>query len=147
MSDIDLTIQSQQLNIDARVPSYNVSVELADESVESPYVVNVQNVVNQIEVTLPSYNVEVTLEVNSSVLDLVKIDDLSDELDGVTKIFTVPANKGILKAMLMGTQFPTVYRPNIDYTLSGENNTILTLTNEVSAPEAGQTLLFQYVQI
>lgn len=67
--------------------------------------------------------------------------DLSSQCDGIVKTFTVPVHKSG-QCFLMGTQFPVIYRPTIDYTISG---TTLTLTSEVGAPQAGQTLLFNYV--
>ncbi len=72
----------------------------------------------------------------------IKSTDLSSQLDGSTKDFTVPANKRFNS--LMGTQFPIVYRPTTDFTGSG--TTTLTLTSEVSAPEEGQTLILTYAE-
>lgn len=70
--------------------------------------------------------------------------DLTQLCDGLTKIFTIPANKRVLS--VNGTQDPKNYRPQIDWTTSGTNNTIFTLTDEVAAPESGQTLYIIYVQ-
>lgn len=72
----------------------------------------------------------------------IKSTDLSSQLDGSTKDFTVPANKRFNS--LMGTQFPIVFRPDVDFTGSG--TTTLTLTSEVSAPEKGQTLILTYAE-
>ncbi len=71
-----------------------------------------------------------------------KVFDLTGSCDGVTKTFTIPSNKRIIG--VLGTQFPVVYRPEIDYTGSG--TTTLTLTSEVGAPESGQTLIVQYAE-
>lgn len=68
--------------------------------------------------------------------------DLSDELDGSTKSFTVPSNTNFL--MLVSTQAPQVYRLTTDFTGSG--TTTLTLTAEVDAPTKGQTLILLYVE-
>ena len=67
--------------------------------------------------------------------------DLTSLTDGITKAFTIPANKRVLG--VWGTQFPQAYRPLIDWTASG---TTLTLTAQVSAPETGQTLYILYVE-
>ncbi len=71
--------------------------------------------------------------------DTVNVQDLSASLDGSAKTFTV--NVHFKAIMLVGTQFPQIYRPTTDFTTVG---TQLTLTNEVGAPQAGQTLLFIY---
>lgn len=68
--------------------------------------------------------------------------DLTDETDGVTKTFTIPANKRVLG--VFGTQFPVQYRPVTDWTAT---TTQLTLTDEVGAPQTGQTLWIMYVPI
>lgn len=67
--------------------------------------------------------------------------DLSSQCDGVTKTFNLPLNFGVLS--LFSTEFPIVYRPVIDYI---EGNRTITLTSQVSAPQAGQTLIAQYVR-
>jgi hypothetical protein len=41
--------------------------------------------------------------------------------------------------MLSGTQFPQIYKPVTDFTVL--STTKIELTNEVSAPETGQTLI------
>lgn len=69
------------------------------------------------------------------------LDDLSSQCDGATKAFTVSSHSASF--LLVGTQFPFIYRPTIDFTTSG---TTLQLTDEVGAPEAGQTLLFTYAE-
>lgn len=69
----------------------------------------------------------------------VNYSDLSSQCNGSNKTFTVPYHSRAIA--LLGTQFPIVYRPTTDYTISG---TILTLTSEVGGPESGQTLVFLY---
>lgn len=71
----------------------------------------------------------------------VKYYDLSASCDGSTKTFTVPTNKRIVG--VFGTDFPTTYRPTVDWTGSG--TTTLTLTAEVDAPTSGSTLFIIYV--
>jgi hypothetical protein len=71
----------------------------------------------------------------------VQVADLSSQCDGVLKSFYVPKHRFAL--MLVGTQFPVIYRPTVDFTTA--NNT-LTLTDEVGAPDTGQTLTFLYVK-
>lgn len=73
----------------------------------------------------------------------VFIYDLSDQLDGATKSFTIPANTAI--SLVTGSSAPFVFRPTVDYTGSG--TTTITFTASVDAPSAlaaGQTLLVQY---
>jgi len=84
------------------------------------------------------------MELNPGTIDEVQTYyyDLTDQCDGVTKSFTVPANNRIVG--VFGTQFPIIYRPLVDWTGSG--TTTLTLTDEVGAPETGQTLYILYVQ-
>jgi hypothetical protein len=67
--------------------------------------------------------------------------DLSSQCNGVTKIFTVPAFTSVLK--LSGTQFPGIYEPIVDFTVI--SNTQIQLTDEVGAPEAGQTLIITVI--
>lgn len=67
--------------------------------------------------------------------------DLTAQCDGNTKVFNVPLNFGILG--LFSTQAPIIYRPQIDWT---EGNRTLTLTSQVDAPQAGQTLWCQYIR-
>lgn len=72
---------------------------------------------------------------------MVQVADLSSQCNGVTKTFTVPLHTFIIS--LQGTEFPQIYRPNVDFTTA---NTILTLGSGVSAPATGQTLVFLYVK-
>lgn len=69
----------------------------------------------------------------------VSYEDLTSQCNGVLKTFTVPLHSRVIA--LLGTQFPVIYRPLVDFTTSG---TVLTLTDQVSAPETGQTLTFLY---
>lgn len=69
--------------------------------------------------------------------------DLSDSLDGVTKTFTIPANRRVLG--VWGSQAAAgSYVPVTDWT---RTSTSITLTSAVSAPEAGQTLWLIYVPL
>lgn len=65
--------------------------------------------------------------------------DISSQCNGTNKIFTIPANTGVL--LLTCTDAPVVYKPNIDFTVSG---TILTMTSQVNAPSLGSTLIVIY---
>lgn len=67
--------------------------------------------------------------------------DLSSQCDGANKTFTIPTNTRVL--LLIGTDFPILYRPTTDYTVSG---TTLTLTSAVNAPSSGATLSVLYVE-
>jgi hypothetical protein len=72
----------------------------------------------------------------------VEFIDLSGQLNGSRKTFTVPRRRFIA---LFGTEFPVIYRPDIDYTGSGTYT--LSLTSQVAAPEAGQTLILLYSRL
>jgi hypothetical protein len=67
--------------------------------------------------------------------------DVSSSCDGSTKTFTIPGNTRVLA--VLGTEFPLIYRPVIDW--SGSGTTTLTLSSEVSAPQTGQTLFIHSV--
>lgn len=73
--------------------------------------------------------------------NVVQVADLTAQCNGVTKTFEVPSHRFLVS--LQGTQFPIVYRPTIDFTIA---NKILTLTDQVSAPDTGQTLIFLYIK-
>jgi len=75
------------------------------------------------------------------LINTVRYYDLSDQLDGTEKTFKVPAYR--VAVQLSGTQFPLIYRPGVDFTTG---NKTITLTDEVSAPEAGQSLLLLYIK-
>lgn len=71
----------------------------------------------------------------------VQYSDLTSQCNGVLKTFAVPNYRKAIA--LLGTQFPIIYRPIVDYT---SGNKTITLTSEVSAPETGQTLTFLYIK-
>jgi len=66
----------------------------------------------------------------------VKRYNLSDQLNGVLKAFTLP-NDTIEVIGVFGSQFPVNFNPGTDWTFSGRT---LTLADHVGAPEAGQSL-------
>ena len=71
-----------------------------------------------------------------------KRDDLSSLTDGSTKIFYLskaPIEDNVI--MVFGTDFPTILRPTIDFTIA---NKTLTLTSAVPAPSQGATLIVTY---
>jgi hypothetical protein len=72
--------------------------------------------------------------------DLLRYYDLTDQTDGSTKEFSLPSVWRVIG--VYSTQFPINYRPLVDWTVDGNT---LTLTDEVSAPEAGQTLYITYI--
>ena len=66
----------------------------------------------------------------------VKRHNLTSQVDGSTKTFTLPSDT--LEVLgVWGTQFPINFNPGTDWTFSGRT---LTLTDEVAAPQTGQTL-------
>lgn len=69
--------------------------------------------------------------------------DLSSQLNGSTKSFTIPSNTAI--TAVMGSSAPFIFAPTTDYT--GTGTTTITFTAGVDAPSAlaaGQTLIVQY---
>lgn len=73
----------------------------------------------------------------------VFIYDLSDQLDGATKSFTIPANTAI--SLVTGSSAPFVFRPTVDYTGSGTTTiTFTSAVDETVSLAAGQSLLVQY---
>lgn len=58
-----------------------------------------------------------------------------------TSTYTVPLHKRAL--MLLGTDFPIIYKSTVDFTTS---KTTLTITGAVPAPTVGATLTFLYVE-
>lgn len=66
----------------------------------------------------------------------VRSHNLSSQVNGVTKTFSMPMDT--LKVLgVWGTQFPVTFNEGTDWTFNGR---VLTLTDEVGAPETGQTL-------
>ena len=74
----------------------------------------------------------------------VHIYDLSSQLNGVLKTFTLPSNFGVIGVWC--SAFPNAFRPTIDYT---EGNRTITFTSEINAATtlaAGQTVVIQYIK-
>ena len=71
--------------------------------------------------------------------DTVYLADLTDQTNGVTKVFTVPSFRRAI--MVMGSDFPTVLFSGNGFTAGGVTLT-LTTTN---APSEGSQLGFLYV--
>ena len=78
-------------------------------------------------------------------LDLVR-DDLSSQCDGSTTTFTLTATPKADTVQLYSTQFPIIYRPEVDFTVDVSANTVSLETSEVGAPKSGQTLVAMYVK-
>lgn len=72
---------------------------------------------------------------------LVLYADLSPQCDGIIKTYQTPTFSRLVG--LRGTQFPIIYRPGIDFTLKNKS---ITLSDEVAAVEAGQTLILEYIK-
>lgn len=68
-------------------------------------------------------------------------DDFSSQTDGTTKTFYLSRAPLTSVVFVFGTDFPTILRPTIDFTVSDK---ILTLTSAIPAPNQGATLLVQY---
>lgn len=72
----------------------------------------------------------------------IYVKDCTSQCDGNNKAFTVGGSHfGIVG--VYGTEFPINFRPVIDYT---ETRTGILLTDQVSAPAAGQTLVIQFLK-
>lgn len=74
----------------------------------------------------------------------VYVYDLSNQLDGVTKTFSLPAFWRIIG--IQSSSFPGAFRPTTDYTSDSGASTI-TFTSEINAAgtlATGQTLIIQY---
>lgn len=70
--------------------------------------------------------------------------DLSSQLNGVLKTFTIPAFWRVIS--VHATSFPFVLRPTVDYTTSGST---ITFTSEITADTtlaAGQTIIIIYAE-
>jgi hypothetical protein len=72
--------------------------------------------------------------------DIVYVEDLSSQTNGITLTFTVPKHRKAL--MVVGSDFPSVLFENNGFTTSG-NQLTLTVSN---APSQGSQLGFQYVK-
>jgi len=75
------------------------------------------------------------------LVNTVRTYDLSPQCDGVTKTFQVPSHRRVVG--LRSSSFPWNYRFLVDFTTGNKN---LILTDEVIAPEGGQTLIFEYIK-
>jgi hypothetical protein len=76
----------------------------------------------------------------------VRVYDLSSQLDGVTKTFSLPAFWRILNVDT--SSFPNALRPTVDYTSDGNAMTI-TFTSEIDAASTlatGQTVIVTYAE-
>lgn len=69
--------------------------------------------------------------------------DISDQFDGSTTEFTLPAYSAILLFTLTGWHPNGSLRPIVDFTET--SSTIVELTSEVSAPEEGPTGIILYI--
>lgn len=77
---------------------------------------------------------------------LVKVHDLTDLLDGVTKTFALPAFWRVIS--VHSSSFPNIFRPTTDFIIDGSAMTI-TFTSEITADATlatGQTLLVVYAE-
>ena len=75
--------------------------------------------------------------------DTIRYADLTSQLNGERKTFTLTRTQRVLG--VFGTQWPRNTRPDVDWTFDTTTG-ILTLTDEVAAPSAGQTLWIMYVE-
>lgn len=78
-------------------------------------------------------------------LDLVR-DDLTSQCNGVITTFTLTSTPKADTVQLYSTQFPIVYRPDVDFTVNTSAKTITLDTSQVGAPQTGQTLVAIYTK-
>lgn len=79
--------------------------------------------------------------------DLMQAFDLSSQLNSSLKTFTIPQNRKIVQITSSSTPF--VFRPTIDYSVSGSGNRTLTFAAGIDATSmlaAGQSIMVIYVQ-
>lgn len=70
------------------------------------------------------------------------VDDLSSQLDGSTKTFTITQNRIILD--VQSSSFPHAFRQTTDFTISGISRETITFTDQIDASitlASGQTLI------
>lgn len=85
-----------------------------------------------------------TFVVGGKSRNSVHLYDLSSQLNGVSKTFTLPSNFGVIGVWC--SSMPNAFRPTIDYT---EGNKTITFTDEINASTTlatGQTLILQYIK-
>ena len=75
------------------------------------------------------------------LVNTVRYADLSELLDGTTKVFAVPTHRR--SVLLISSAMPFIYRLTTDYTDSGHK---ITMLNNVEALPYGQTLQFFYTK-
>lgn len=73
------------------------------------------------------------------------VEDLSSQCDGANMVFTTTNNFKSGTIFLSSTQFPIIYRKDIDFTETGTKEITL-VAAQVGAPQEGQTLMCQYVK-
>lgn len=81
----------------------------------------------------------------SSEGDTVKNIDITDQIDGVTLVYTIPANTRVTGINYSSAPF-SAWRVGVDYTLSGVDNVTLTFDNAIPPFSIGQTLTVTYVE-
>lgn len=74
----------------------------------------------------------------------VQIYDLSSQLNGVLKTFTLPALTRIVG--IQSSSFPNAFRPTTDFTNTSQSITFTSEINAATVLAAGQTLIIQYVE-
>lgn len=77
---------------------------------------------------------------------IVKVYDLSSQLNGVTKTFSLPAFWHVIT--VQSSSFPNAFRPTIDYTTDAGASTITFTSeiNETATLATGQTIIVQYAE-
>ena len=103
-----------------------------------------QSAIKGLEETIKQLRKETAMKSNGVTRRIYQpyVDDLSASTNGSSKTFTLsraPLRTG--NVMVYGTDFPTILRPMIDFTVADK---ILTLTSAVPAPNTGATLICTY---
>lgn len=75
--------------------------------------------------------------------DILYTYDLSSQLNGVLKVFTIPVNRKV--SLVISSSVPFVFRPIVDYTVTKNSITFTSGVDAASMLAGGQSLLIHYV--
>lgn len=73
----------------------------------------------------------------------LKVDDVSDQVDGITQVFTTEDSYEPGTVTVQSTQFPIIFRPIIDFTETGQKEITL-VSSQVGPIQDDQSLIITY---
>lgn len=76
---------------------------------------------------------------------LFNVDNISSQLNGSTKTFTIKPNRFIWD--IRSSSAPWVFIPNTDYTVSGGSRETLTFTSQIDASTTQATIDFGHIRV